>query len=83
MLNDITETRAFDKVKKGDRAKEYLGKRSAGCNTPKMAMQVLKGEAMHQDNAQLMGKCVQHAARWGTSGRCAGAKETVGSMKWK
>ena len=41
VLNDITETRAFNKVKNRDRAKEYLGKRSTHCNTPKMAMQIL------------------------------------------
>ena len=41
------------------------------------------GEVMHQDNAQHMGKHVQYVARWDTSGRCAGAKETTWFMKWK
>ena len=33
------------------------------------------GEVTHQDNGQHMGKHVLHVARWGTLGRCAGAKE--------
>ena len=44
MLNDITETKAFNKVKKGNRVKEYPRKRSACCNTPQMDVQVLWGK---------------------------------------
>ena len=79
VLNDITETRVFER-----------GQSQSIPREEKHRLQHTKdghgdtvGEIMHQDNAQLMGKCVQHAARWGTSGRCAEAKETTWSMKWK
>ena len=35
------------------------------------------GEVTHPDNTQCMGKCAPHAARQGTLGRCAGAKEAM------
>ena len=38
LLNDITETKAFNKAKKGNRVKKHPGKRNTHCNTPKMAM---------------------------------------------
>ena len=44
VLNDITETKAFDKVNK-ERGSKYLGKRSTCCNTTKMAMQILWGKS--------------------------------------
>ena len=41
ILNDITETKTFDKVEKEPASKKYPGKRSKHCNTPEPAMQVL------------------------------------------
>ena len=35
------------------------------------------GEVTHPENAQHMGKCVPHMARWDTLGRYAGPKETM------
>ena len=82
MLNDITEIRAFDKIKR--RLSQRISrKEKCRLQHTKDSHADTAGNAMFQDNAQLMGKCVQHVARWGTSGRCAGAKETVQSMKWE
>ena len=82
VLNDLTEIKVFDKIKKG------LNQRAPGEERGRLQHTRddhadTADKAMHQDNAQHMGKCVQHAARQGTSGRCAVAKETMQSMKWK
>ena len=82
MVNDITETKAFDKVKKETESKNTRGREHTLQHTKDSSADTVR-EVTHQGNAWHMGKCVQHAARWGTSGRCAGAKETVWFMKWK
>ena len=82
VLNDLTEIRAFNKIKKETEPKSTRG-REAQVATHKRWPCRYCGEAMHKHNTQHMGKCVQHGARQGTSGRCEGAKETMQSMKWK
>ena len=82
VLNDLTEIKAFDKIKKG------LNQRAPGEERHRLqhtrdSHAGTADKAMHKDNAQHMGKHVQHAARQGTSGRCAEAKEAMQSMKWK
>ena len=79
ILNDITETKTFDKVEKEPESKNTQG----GEANVAMLHAGTVGEVMHPDNAQHMGKCVPHAARWDTLGRYAGAKETAQCMKWK
>ena len=82
ILNDITETQTFDKVKKEPDLKDTQG-REANIATYQRWLCRYCGEVIHLDNGQCMGKCVLHVARWDTLGRYAGAKETVQCMKWK
>ena len=80
VLNDITKTKAFNKVKKETEPKNSWEEKCMLQYT-KDSCADTAGEVTHQGNAQCMEKCVQHVARLGTSGKCAGAKETVQFMK--
>ena len=82
ILNDITETKTFDKVKKEPESKNTWGKKQMLLHTRDGCAGTV-GEVMHPDNAQHMGKCALHVARWHTLGRYAGAKETAWYMKLK
>ena len=48
VLNDITETKTFDKIKNAPESKNTWGERIKHCNTPEMAMQVLWGRSHTQ-----------------------------------
>ena len=55
VLNDITETRAFDKVKKETEPKYTQGREAQGATHQRQPCRYC-GEATHQDNAQFMEK---------------------------
>ena len=82
ILNDITETKTFDKVKKEPELKKPKEEKQTLQHTRDSCAGTV-GEVTHPDNAQHMGKHAPYVARWNTLGRCAGAKETAQCMKWK
>ena len=82
ILNDITETKTFDQVKRNQSQKISWEEKQMLQHTRDGHAGTVE-EVMHPDNAQHMGKCALHAARWDTLGRYAGAKETIWYMKWK
>ena len=69
MLNNLTEIRAFDKIKKETESKTPREEKHRLQHTKDGHADTV-GKAVYQDNAWLMGKCVQHVAREGTSVRC-------------
>ena len=81
-LNDLREIKAFDEIK-GGLNQRAPGKERHRLQHTRNGHVDTADKATHQDNAQHMGKCMQHMARQGISGRCAGAKEAMWSMKWK
>ena len=82
VLNDITETKTFDKIKNASELKNTWGREpNIAAHQRWLCRYCGGGHAPRQ--SPHMGKCVPHAARWSTLGRCVGAKETSWCMKWK
>ena len=66
VLNDLTEIKAFGKIKKGLNQRAPGGERCRFQHTGDGHAGTVD-KTTHQDNAQCMGKCVQHVVRQGTS----------------
>ena len=68
VLNDIMETKTFDKVKNAPESKNTQGRES--------------NIATHQRSPCRYCGGSHAPRRWGTLGRCVGVRETVQCMKW-
>ena len=79
ILNDITESHKFDKIKMAPKPKSsWIEKQHIKCLTDSHADIV--GEVMHQDSAQHMEKCALDVGRQATSERCVGVWGTEQCM---
>ena len=74
--NNLTNTKEIDKVKimKGTH-KNSLRRPFPHVKCPQNRCVVIAAPAIHQDNAWVMGRSVQTAARLATSGECVEARE--------
>ena len=83
VLNDITETKTFDKIKNAPESKNTWGGENQTLQHTRDGHAGTVGQVTHPHNAQHMEKHALHVARQGTIGRYVVAKETTQCMKWK
>ena len=82
VLNDITETRSFNKVKKETKPKNTQGREVQSATHQRWPCRYCGGSHLPRQ-CPTYGKTCAACSEMGTSGRCTGAKETMQSMKWK
>ena len=82
ILNNITESCQFDKVKVTKKPKEDNVKLAPGM-TGQCALADTVVESMCQGSVQLMARCAPDVARQAISRRCARVKQIELCMSWK
>ena len=82
ILNDITESHTFDKIKKAEKPKSSQDRETTHQASHRQLYRYC-GEVMHPDSAQHIEKCLPDVGRWATSERSVGVKGTVQCMRLK
>ena len=80
ILNDITESQKFNKVKLAQKP-NVIWKQHTQCITSSYVGIVVG--IMHPGSAQPMEKCAPDVGKWATSRRYAGVRGITLCMKWK
>ena len=83
MLNDITETKALDKVRKETESKNTWGREVHVATHQRWLCRYCGGSHTPRQCPAYRKRYVVACSKMGHFGRCAGAKETLLFMQWK